>query len=399
MNDDKEIKINRFIEKLYNSRSSTPQDKERIVKLLLSERGKGFVTEERVKEILKEELFQDSAPLPKKKDALEGITYYSPKYLSDFLEEYNKDYPILKYTCHTIDSTDVIDDICNECNTETYDFDKHQKLILQHFNKLVNQYSFIDNKLKSMIYGYITGKNTKGITVKWASVFSDSWGSDNVREWASANPGKVPNPGQNIQFQQQYEACPLSRKYSSPLTGEPIIGFDDLVLCFKSLFHVKKDNNLEDILSLVEEETTQKRPGTTFVRTNFHTEIELFTNVQALQRAYKKIIDICMSCGRGERIETSFYESSSHSICFTITDVGSVFGKTVNGLLDRPGDRLYDLINSQINGMCDLYIIADFHDGLSYKINLWDRIPKRVANPVNKVNGVQYLLEFKKSQS
>lgn len=400
MNDNEKIRYNNFIEKLYNSPSATSQDKERIVKLLLSEREKGFVTEEKVRELIKKEMLHSDNNFlykPRKKDALEDIPYRPPYYLSDFLEEYNKDYPVLKYTCHTIDSEDIINDICNKCNTDNYDFEKHRQLIIEHYNDLVSKYDFIDNKVKSMIYGYLTGENTNGKKVKWASAFEDSWGSDNIRRWALENPGKVPNPGPNVQFEQRYEACPLSMKYASPLTGDPIIGFDELVLCFKSLFHIKKDNNLEDILSFVEKKIMKRYNDVKFVRTDFHTELELFTNVQALQRAYEKIVNICMECGRGKQIETTFFENNNGNKCITITDVGSVFGKSVSDIVNRPGDRILDMINGQINGMCDLYLISDFPDGQSYEINLWDKTKKRIPIKIERVNGVKYLLEFKKS--
>ena len=47
--------------------------------------------------------------------------YLSPKDLHDFLLEYNQDL-ILKYTCHTIDSSESIQNILNRCKIEEYDF-------------------------------------------------------------------------------------------------------------------------------------------------------------------------------------------------------------------------------------------------------------------------------------
>ncbi len=54
MADEDNLKYNNFIEKLYTSPSSTPEDKARIVKLLLSEREKGFVTREDVEKMIAE---------------------------------------------------------------------------------------------------------------------------------------------------------------------------------------------------------------------------------------------------------------------------------------------------------------------------------------------------------
>ncbi|MFT4663003.1 MAG: hypothetical protein ACI8XB_003296, partial [Patiriisocius sp.] len=59
--------------------------------------------------------------------------YLNPKYLYEFLLEYNQD-SILKYTCHTIDSQESLQNILNESKTQEYDYLKHLEIIQRNFN-------------------------------------------------------------------------------------------------------------------------------------------------------------------------------------------------------------------------------------------------------------------------
>ena len=96
MNDNENIRYNNFIEKLYNSPSSTPQDKERIVKLLLSEREQGFMTEERVRELIKE--FVSITP----QIGNEKEFYHNPRNMVKFLYQFSVN-DIFKWFTHAPD--------------------------------------------------------------------------------------------------------------------------------------------------------------------------------------------------------------------------------------------------------------------------------------------------------
>ncbi len=400
MADENNLIYNQFIEKLYNSPSSTPQDKERIVKLLLSERGKGFVTEERIREIIRKEVERVSGNGEKMNDNTNigestiQKKYIKPYYLSEFLIEYNQD-PVLKYTCHNIDSKDVISDICHYCNTDSYDFNAHQRLILKHYEVLEKKYT-IDYKIKGLIYTYLTGTDWKTHQpAKWVSLFEDSWGGTRIKKWALEHPNLVPNPGLNIKRQFRYEGCPLNKTYISPLTGERIVGFDGLVLFFKSLFHIKNDNSLGDIISVIEKSVKENHPRIVFERVDFQEETQLFTNVLNLKIAFEKIIRICLENGNGERISTSFFSAQDGDKLFIVKDNNSIYKKNIIDAVERPGESTNDVIEHQINGMCDLYLEADFPDGKSYLVNLWNG-KERTATPlIEAVGGVKYIFDFK----
>jgi len=75
----------------------------------------------------------------------------------------------------------------------------------------------------------------------------------------------------------------------------------------------------------------------------------------------------------------------------------SVFKKTIPNTLDRGalGQTMSNLIKQQINGLCDLYLKADFGNSQFAEINIWNGEPIR-SIPLNFFEGVEYKLKFKK---
>ena len=93
------LNYNVFINGLLNSPSTTQQDRERIVELLLKERDKGYVTEEQVKKMIEEyggkKRFVDNT---------NSNRDLSPKRTADFMSLFN-DGDGLKYLTHNYDSS------------------------------------------------------------------------------------------------------------------------------------------------------------------------------------------------------------------------------------------------------------------------------------------------------
>ena len=168
---------NAFISGLLSNPSTTKEDRERIVDLLLKERDKGFVTEEQVVQIIRRYTgSKDSkgeVDQPQSSDTInndssgDGVKYKSPKDTHDFLVAYNQD-SILKYTCHNIDDEDVINEINKECGVAEYDFDKHLHIIQDHFN-LLKKGRYIHYRILNLISAYLTGKTMKGEASEWSS--------------------------------------------------------------------------------------------------------------------------------------------------------------------------------------------------------------------------------------
>jgi hypothetical protein len=58
----------------------------------------------------------------------------------------------------------------------------------------------------------------------------------------------VPNPEDSLIEATENEGYKLEKEFISMLTNKPIRNFNELVLYFKSLWHIKDDNPLQGIL-------------------------------------------------------------------------------------------------------------------------------------------------------
>ena len=61
--------------------------------------------------------------------------YKNPIYLYNFLTDFNQD-PVLRYTCHEIDDEDHLNIILEKCNTQSYEYSEHIKVIHKAYNDL-----------------------------------------------------------------------------------------------------------------------------------------------------------------------------------------------------------------------------------------------------------------------
>ena len=61
--------------------------------------------------------------------------------------------------------------------------------------------------------------------------------------------------------------------------------------------------------------------------------------------------------------------------------------------IKRIGEKQTLLIKNQINGICNLYIQADFGNNQYAEMNLWDGKP-RTATSIDKIEGVKYILKY-----
>ncbi len=334
--------------------------------------------------------------------------YISPKYLQLFLKEFNQD-EILKYTCHEIDTDETAREICEMCETEEYSVKKHSELIAKAFEnlnkKLINKKIFKDPKMYALISVYLTGITSNG-QKQWSSLNIDTnWSCSELFDWGERNPGIIPSPGRNIARKQRNPGYELPHALLSNLTGTRILSFRELVLYFKSLFHIRRDNSLKDILCYINEteKYKDKNISISFSDSDFKNNIELFADVDKLVQAYKHIIELCKDCHKNEEninVELSFYERDGY-IYFCIHDLDSVYGKNLAAATTRIGERQKPIIKNQINGLCDLLIEADFDNKEFARITLWGENsnlltdnPNILVEKLEKCHGVKYILRF-----
>lgn len=330
-----------------------------------------------------------------------SIWYISPSILHSLLYKFNQD-DILKYSCHEIDSDDVINSINTFCGTSKYSFKKHSQLLRDRLDFLLNDFKrekiFLDNKFIGMLKAYL-GYSQK----EWSILkIKTNWNSQDIIEWSENYSGIVPSPGRNIARKNKNNGFILKNAIVSNLTGNRILSFKDLVLYFKSLFHIRRDNPLSDILKYQNNSKAFQDLNISFTYGIFNDNIDLLTDVDKLIQAYKSIIKICKETNPSDvlNIELSFYEENN-SIIFTIHDKDHSYGKTLKSATERIGESQSNLIRNQINGLCNLYIEADFGNNEYARIGLWTNKsnelggkPKIPVVYLSKAQGVKYILEF-----
>ena len=333
------------------------------------------------------------------------IRYISPKNIQSFLREFNQD-DVLKYTCHLIDTDEVVENICKECSTEQYEFAKHLELIYSHFENLKTKFKNanieLSSKMVALMSTYLTGKSGKKNSQKtWSSNKIDiNWNCEQIHQWTAEHPHMIPAPGKNIAKKQRDAGFVLPKAFKSNIAGTRIKSFSELVIFFKSLFHLRQDNSLRSILSIINKQWDQRNVQISFSEGSFNDSIELFTDVDKLIQAYQKIINICIDCclehDSPVQIELSFLDDpASKQVILNIHHLNSKYKKTSKNVLERIGESQSELIENQINGLCDLYIEARFGDDICGIINLWneDKELKFCASDMN-IEGVKYILKF-----
>lgn len=315
--------------------------------------------------------------------------YINPKHLQDFLLEYNQN-PILKYTCHTIDDDERLTKIIDECKTQKYDYTEHIKIIHKNYNKL--SYKYKDKILKNitgLISSYLGTFNAdKG----WSENIKMKWVSEELKTWCENNPGKVPNPGDGLNQNESFGFQTIELK-----NGASISNFSDLVKYFKHLFHIKFDNPLKPIIEneIFFKFNNEEEYNFEFDIT-FSFTIDLFTYVETLIQAFYKIIVMSKNHHHGELLNVKLYfgYDNDNKKEFKIVILNSrIYGKDFINF--RHGDDFPELINSQINGLCDLYIKAYFNDKNSVGlVNIWNGKELEFIESKEEIEGVEFILKM-----
>lgn len=397
-----------FIQELLENKKLTAAQKERVFLLTKEEIKKdavnGQVLEERVKKI---EVLITSKKNGKKniekfvsepsKSSLSGyIDPFAKDGVSKFLKAYNEN-PILNSTCHEIDDEDSLIRLLEHCVMTEYNFNNHLNSIKKEFAILANNYK-INTKLYSLIRAYIHGG------VKWSTdKIEMSWSNLELTNWSIANPNYVPNPGINFVEKNEKEGYHLTKPFISSLTGKNITAFSDVVLLFKSMFHINSNNSLKkNILRINNIKKFNDWSDIEINELNFSENIHLYTDVDKLIQAYVKLIELIKSINTENkvnnrpRILVSFYELENN-ILFTIHHINSTFRKSLMSTISHPfGLSMSPIIENQINGLCNLDLKADFGNNDFARINLWNGAVIEKQERFEQFKGVEYILKFER---
>ena len=329
------------------------------------------------------------------KNEINNTEYLLPKDLQNFLKEYNQD-PILKYTCHLLDDPDKLVELYKLSGKEQYYYEEHLKLIKSRCFKLLDKYKGkIHKNIKALILNYISGpdlSNEKYKNQGWSlDNIKINWSSESLKKWCEENPNSIPNPGENINnFPFDFPEIELNS------SGDTIQYFSEIVIHFKGLFHIRKDNSL---FSMVETINKQFFIDKVEFQNNIANNIEFFTDVDKLKQAYKKIIEMCIKFSMKNNLEIPkihlelIEKRSENSIEFKIHHKNSRFGKTARNTIERLGDDFNHLTKNILNGVCDLHLKADFENNEYAEINLWNNMNPQIKK-IKKFEGVEFILKF-----
>lgn len=395
-----------FVSELLKIGKLTSQQKDRLIELI-------YQTENQAPQQISQAPQQENLP--------KYIEPFGNNSLSKFLLAYNQD-PLLKYTWHTIDSEtteyegellSIKDYIIKLSKTEQYSVKEHQKLLIERFDNLAKEY-FINPQIKALLRVYLSGKNFNNEPKKWSSDNIDiNWASEELLKWSDENPDFVPNAAGDLRRNQKDEIFEITNPFTSKINGNRVRDFCDLIIHCKNLFHIRADNSLKDILENTINNNDDWMQKIDFDFENVRGRVELFTDVDKLTQFFKEYINFLLrdelpdkyKTQKKQKIILSFTEKDSF-VLFTIHHIHPehpFFGKSSQSTCNRVGNTFSSMIN-KINGMCNLYLEADFEDEPSYEINLWSREEWKKkeytrSSPekkeIEKVGGVKLILKFK----
>ena len=395
-----------FIKELLENKKINQNQRERILELTSREIRLEGTLEERVQKIEEiiynrtEKSNDDKTEISSKSKNSSLPRYIDPYHLYKFLFEYNQD-PVLRSTCHDIDSEEL-NKINDYCDSDSYDFKKHLQKIVENFDGHEKKF-FAPPQVKALIRGYLTGKDYQGNQLKrgWSSVgIKINWSSDILTDWVTKNPNIPPNLNEDIAGDREVELLEIEPQINSPITHAPIQNFSQLVLHFKNLFHLKSGSQgLRAILDRVNFiRKWKEKVELQITDQEFPNNLEHFTDVDKLIQAYNKLLQLIIEQHQGDKkpkVKLRFYEEDQR-VYLSIHHLNGKYNKTVQNCIDRPHGRDYkNLINSQINGLCNLHLKADFGSQEFAAINLWDR-KKLEVQKLNSFIGVEHILEFPK---
>ena len=385
-----------FIADLLENNKLDTSQREKVFKLIANElkiEGNTQIQiEKRIKKI--EDKIRDSQNLKQQKNIgvienrqVDMPGFIDPIHLSNFLIAYNKD-PILKYTCHEIDEDGLIS-ILELCEMEEFELEKYHLKIASLFKELSNEHT-IPKNIWTLIYSYLNGGK------EWSSdKIKLNWQSHELLEWSKRNKGFVPSPDNSLISTTNnigFDFLPFKSKVFDNTIGS----FSSLVIHFKNLFHIRADNSLKKMIEIVNVSNGWDSK-IKFTVSMFRDNVEFFTDVDKLLQSYKKIISIIIDVSDIHSLDRPIVELSlnevNNKVLFSIHHKNTTYKKTIKNTLERIGQKHSELIKNQINGLCNLYIQADFDNNEFARINLWDG-KERNAEIIDKVSGVNYQLIF-----
>lgn len=323
--------------------------------------------------------------------------YLNPIYLYNYLFQFNQN-KILRTTCHDIDS-DELESILEFCKTEKYDFKKHLRSIQDAYVKHEKSH-IAPYQVKALIREYLTGKDYyDNVSEGWSNNIKINWSSEELSNWVNLNIETPPNLNEEIAGTKEIELLEFTQ-IKNAITVMPIQNFTQLVLHFKNLFHIKSGpQSLREIIKRVNSEKKwDENVDIEFDGQLFINNLEHFTDVEKLIEAYNKIVKLVIQehqLPEKPIVKLKYYQEDG-KVIFSIHHLNGIYNKTIENTVERKSSQTYtSLIKKQINGLCNLYLKADFGGQQFAEINLWNELD-RGCKLLPAFQGVEHIMEFPK---
>lgn len=328
-------------------------------------------------------------------------TYFYPSSTYKFLFNYNQN-RILKSTCHDIGSQELL--VINDyCKTEEYDFNTHLEKVKEVYESHEKKH-FAPSFLKTRFRVYLTGKNYYGKPLKgWSEdSIKVNWSLSDLRIWSEENPGIPPNLNEALIEILENTGFENFESFTSNTSGTPIQSFTELVYHFKNSFHLRGDNPLRGIIERTNNLNNWNEHIDFIIENDtFPANIEHFTDVDKLIQAYKIIIELIIEVTDKYNLEMPKVKIAAkvnlEEFQLSIHHVNSIYKKTISNTLERIGQNYRNLIENQINGLCNLILKAEFESDPKSQINIWngkDRKAEVIED--NSFKGVEHIFQFPK---
>lgn len=361
--DDAKHNYNTFIGSLLSNPLTTKKDRERIVALMLKERDKGFVTEERVKELIQQYYFVPTTP--------SGDSYtHNPKNMVSFLYQFSIN-DKFKWFTHEPDAD------------FEFDYDKYMNDVVVNDKKEYKQISTgVNSSTWNNVLNFISDTKVKTSDYN-GNIIKYTW--KDLKQWCFEH-----------KFQHPYDALVDNYKFAK------YIDIFKNTIEFRNI--PKFSDRFEDFICDKALISPDVKPIFADSFYSIGGQLRAYIDIRQLFSAIKEICKwIIENKSKGNRVEISVGENDNSYLLsiFHIDSYMTIDAKKIKGL---SGD--FHKVRNMLLNVADWSIDADVNN-ISLHISCLDNTTKYVNNKVvtenavtelsKKMNGVKHLITIYKN--
>lgn len=326
-----ELDYNSFINGLLNNPSTTNDDRERIVTLLLKERDKKYVTKEQLQEFLK------IGGVKKAEEGKKKDEYPEPKQTYEFLSFFSKNDGGLKNLTH-------------DFNYGYIDYDVFMAQCREEFEEGKRKFPKVPTRLLGRIEAFAFRESPNWYVQKWLQndkkTIKHGWSDPAFIQWYNKN--KI-HPSKDAFYNKE------------------------MIIPFKESIQVRADTgNLIVLIDSLTAKVFGDNPSCNVAISDKVKNAQFYTDVDSLGQALYQIFSSIKEYSDKnfcDEVEIDYFVEGDFKV-LTVTHIDSMPTKNANDK-DYIGGNT-DAIKTQLLGLCNYEICAVFPDGPFRKIILSD---------------------------